>query len=130
MLVMGGLVVLKQHLLDHELIRLLRVSHENLDQVSRLKDDLVTKEQALTSLSRELQRKNRELQEVSFTDSLTGPWNRRYLRKFLRDAGQIMRERGQVRQSAPINADLEALLSSWWTSTRQERKRFLRPRRW
>jgi len=100
MLVMGGLVFLKQHLLDHELIRLLRASDENLEQVSRLKDDLVGKEQALTSLSRELQRKNLELQEVSFTDSLTGLWNRRYLEEVLaRDAGHIIRERGRVRQS-------------------------------
>jgi diguanylate cyclase (GGDEF)-like protein len=106
MLVMGGLVFLKQHFLDRELIRLLRVSHENLDQVSRLRDDLVTKEQALTSLSRELQRKNLELQEVSFTDSLTGLWNRRYLEEVLAsDAGQIIRERGRVRQDTPTNVD-------------------------
>jgi diguanylate cyclase (GGDEF)-like protein len=111
MLVMGGLVFLKQHLLDRELIRLLRVSHENFDEVSRLKDDLVAKEKSLTSLSRELQRKNLELQEVSFTDSLTGLWNRRYLEEVLAcDAGLIMRERGRVRQSAPSNGEPRSIV--------------------
>jgi diguanylate cyclase (GGDEF)-like protein len=106
MLVMGGLVFLKQHLLDRELIRLLRVSHENFEEVSRLKDDLVGKEKSLTCLSRELQRKNLELQEVSFTDSLTGLWNRRYLEEVLAsDAGLIMRERGRVHQ--PATGDVE-----------------------
>lgn len=111
MLVMGGLVILRQHLLDRELIRLLRVSHENFAEVSRLKDDLVAKEQSLTSLSRELQRKNLELQEVSFTDSLTGLWNRRYLEEVLAcDAGLIMRERGRVRRSAPSNGDPRSII--------------------
>lgn len=101
MLVMGGLVFLKQHLLDRELIRLLRASHENLEEVSRLRDDLVNKEKSLTWFSKELQRKNLELQEVSFTDSLTGLWNRRYLEEVLAgDAGLVLRERGRVLEPA------------------------------
>jgi diguanylate cyclase (GGDEF)-like protein len=106
MLLMGGLVFLKQHLLDRELVRLLRASHENLEQMSRLRDDLLNKEKSLTWFSRELQRKNLELQEVSFTDSLTRLWNRRYLEETLPgDAGLVLRERGRSHESTTGNND-------------------------
>jgi diguanylate cyclase (GGDEF)-like protein len=111
MLVMGGLVFLKQHLLNRELIRLLRASHDSLEEVSRLKDDLLGKEKSLTWLSRELQRKNLELQEVSFTDSLTGLWNRRYLEEVLAsDAGLVLRERGRAYESATGDIDRRDLV--------------------
>ena len=106
MLVMGGLVFLKQHLLDRELVRLLRASHESLEQMSRLRDDLLNKERSLTWFSRELQRKNLELQEVSFTDSLTGLWNRRYLEEVLAgDVGLVLRDRGRTHESAADDVD-------------------------
>ena len=58
----------------------------------RLKDDLVNKEQSLRWHSMELQRKNLELQQVSFTDPLTGVWNRRYLEETLAaDATLVLR---------------------------------------
>ena len=79
MLVMGALVFVKQHLLDQELLSLLRSSRNNLDEMCRLKDELENKEHSLRWHSLELQRKNLELQEISFTDVLTGIWNRRYL---------------------------------------------------
>ncbi len=92
MLVMGVLVSLKQHLQDRDLIHLLRTSHQNLEEMSRLKDDLVDKEKLLRWHSIELQRKNLELQQVSFTDVLTGLWNRRYLEETLTaDAAQVTR---------------------------------------
>lgn len=106
MLVIGGLVFLKQHFLDQELVRLLRTSHENLAQMSRLRDDLLRKEKSLTWFSRELQRKNLELQEVSFTDSLTGVWNRRYLEEVLAgDAGLVLRERSRAQKPATEGPD-------------------------
>jgi diguanylate cyclase (GGDEF)-like protein len=111
MLVMGGLVFLKQHLLDWELVRLLRASHENLEQMCRLRDDLLNKEQSLTWFSQELQRKNLELQEVSFTDSLTGLWNRRYLEEALPgDAGLVLRERGRSHEPATGKIDCRNLV--------------------
>jgi len=92
MLLMGLLVFLKQHLLDQELIHLLATSHQNLQEMVRLKDDLVNKEQSLRWHSMELQRKNLELQQVSFTDPLTGVWNRRYLEETLAaDATLVLR---------------------------------------
>jgi diguanylate cyclase (GGDEF)-like protein len=92
MLVMGVLVFVKQHLLDQELLNLLRLSRHNLDEMCRLKDELENKEQSLRWHSLELQRKNLELQEISFTDSLTGVWNRRYLEEILTSAaGQVLR---------------------------------------
>lgn len=92
MLIMGVLVSLKQHLLDGNLIQLLRTSHQNFEEMSRLKDDLVDKEKLLRWQSIELQRKNLELQQVSFTDALTGLWNRRYLEETLAaDAAQAIR---------------------------------------
>jgi diguanylate cyclase (GGDEF)-like protein len=92
MLVMGVLVFVKQHLLDQELLHLLRSSRHNLDEMCRLKDELENKEQSLRWHSLELQRKNLELQEISFTDSLTGVWNRRYLEEILTsEAGQVLR---------------------------------------
>ena len=92
MLIMGVLVFLKQHLLDQELLNLLRSSRNNLDEMSRLKDELENKEQSLRWHSLELQRKNMELQEISFTDVLTGVWNRRYLEEILTaEAGQVLR---------------------------------------
>ncbi|MGC2449538.1 MAG: GGDEF domain-containing protein [Candidatus Sulfotelmatobacter sp.] len=92
MVVMGVLVFLKQHLLDQELLSLLRLSRQNLDEMCHLKDELENKEQSLRWHSLELQRKNLELQEISFTDVLTGVWNRRYLEEILTaEAGQVMR---------------------------------------
>jgi diguanylate cyclase (GGDEF)-like protein len=92
MLIMGVLVFLKQHLLDQELVSLLRSSRNNLDEMRRLKDELEDKEQSLRWHSLELQRTNMELQEISFTDALTGVWNRRYLEEILTaEAGQVLR---------------------------------------
>ena len=100
MLVMGALVFLRQHWLDRELLNLLRLSRSNLDEMSRLKDDLENKEQSLRWHSLELQRKNMELQEISFTDSLTGVWNRRYMEEILSaEAGQVLRNYQRARGS-------------------------------
>lgn len=100
MLVMGVLVFLKQHLLDQELLSLLRLSRQNLDEMRRLKDELENKEQSLRWHSLELQRKNLELQEISFTDVLTGVWNRRYMDEILTaEAGQVMRSYERARGS-------------------------------
>jgi diguanylate cyclase (GGDEF)-like protein len=98
MLVMGVLVFVKQHLLDQELLNLLRSSRHNLDEMCRLKDELENKEQSLRWHSLELQRKNMELQEISFTDVLTGIWNRRYLEEILTaEAGQVLRNYQRAR---------------------------------
>ena len=100
MIVMGLLVFLKQHLLDRELLSLLRLSRHNLDEMSRLKDELENKEHSLRWHSLELQRKNLELQEISFTDVLTGIWNRRYLEEILTaEAGQVLRNYQRARGS-------------------------------
>ena len=40
MVVMGALVFVKQHLLDQELLSVLRSSRQNLDEMCRLKDEL------------------------------------------------------------------------------------------
>ncbi len=98
MLVMGALVFLKQHLQDQELLSLLRLSRHNLDEMCRLKDELENKEHSLRWHSLELQRKNLELQEISFTDVLTGIWNRRYLEEILTaEAGQVLRNYQRAR---------------------------------
>ncbi len=98
MAVMGGLVFVKQHLLDQELLSLLRMSRHNLDEMCRLKDELENKEQSLRWHSLELQRKNLELQEISFTDVLTNIWNRRYLEEILTaEAGQVLRNYQRAR---------------------------------
>src|SRR5580698_9371072 len=98
MIVMGALVFLKQHLLDQELLSLLRLSRQNLDEMCRLKDELENKEHSLRWHSLELQRKNLELQEISFTDVLTGVWNRRYLEEILpAEAGQVLRNYQRTR---------------------------------
>jgi diguanylate cyclase (GGDEF)-like protein len=100
MLVMGALVFVRQHLLDQELLSLLRLSRQNLDEMCRLKDELENKEHSLRWHSLELQRKNLELQEISFTDVLTGVWNRRYLEEILTaEAGQVLRNYQRVRGS-------------------------------
>ena len=100
MILMGGLVFLKQHLLDRELLNLLRLSRQNLEEMSRLKDELENKEHSLRWHSLELQRKNLELQEISFTDALTGVWNRRYLEEILTaEAGQVLRNYQRARGS-------------------------------
>jgi diguanylate cyclase (GGDEF)-like protein len=100
MLVMGVLVFLKQHLLDQELLSLLHLSRHNLDEMCRLKDELENKEHSLRWHSLELQRKNLELQEISFTDVLTGVWNRRYLEEILTaEAGQVLRNYQRARGS-------------------------------
>jgi diguanylate cyclase (GGDEF)-like protein len=92
MIFMGTLVFLRQHLMDRELLYLLRSSRQNLDEMYKLKDELESKEQSLRWHSLELQRKNIELQEISFTDSLTRVWNRRYLEEILTaEAGQVLR---------------------------------------
>jgi diguanylate cyclase (GGDEF)-like protein len=98
MITMGGLVFLKQHLLDRELLGLLQLSRQNLDEMSRLKDELENKEHSLRWHSLELQRKNLELQQISFTDSLTGVWNRRYLEEILTaEAEQVLRNYQRAR---------------------------------
>lgn len=98
MIIMGALVFLKQHFLDQELLSLLRLSRANLDEMSRLKDELENKEHSLRWHSLELQRKNLELQEISFTDVLTGIWNRRYLEEILTaEAGQVLRNYQRAR---------------------------------
>ncbi|HEY3973574.1 MAG TPA: GGDEF domain-containing protein [Candidatus Sulfotelmatobacter sp.] len=100
MIVMGALVFLKQHLLDRELLTLLQLSRNNLDEMCRLKDELENKEHSLRWHSLELQRKNLELQEISFTDVLTGVWNRRYLEEILTaEAGQVLRNYQRARGS-------------------------------
>ena len=98
MLLMGALVFLKQHMLDQELLSLLRLSRQNLDEMCRLKDELENKEHSLRWHSLELQRKNMELQEISFTDALTGIWNRRYLEEILTaEAQQVLRNYQRAR---------------------------------
>jgi diguanylate cyclase (GGDEF)-like protein len=97
---MGALVFFKQHLLDQELLSLLRLSRCNLEEMCRLKDELENKEHSLRWHSLELQRKNLELQEISFTDALTGIWNRRYLEEILTaEAGQVLRNYQRARGS-------------------------------
>ena len=100
MLVMGLLVFLKQHLLDQELLALLRSSRRHLEEMCLLKDELEDKEKSLRWHSLELQRKNLELQEISFTDVLTGVWNRRYMEEILgAEAGQVLRNYQRARGS-------------------------------
>lgn len=92
MLAMGALVFVRQHLLDQELLSLLRLTRHNLDEMCRMKDALEGKEQSLRWHSLELQRKNLELQEISFTDVLTGAWNRRYMEEIVTpEAEQVLR---------------------------------------
>jgi diguanylate cyclase (GGDEF)-like protein len=106
MVVMGALVFLKQHLLDQELLNLLRLSRQNLDEMCRLKDELENKEHSLRWHSIELQRKNVELQEISFTDALTGIWNRRYLEEILTsEAEQVLRNYQRARDSESRKMD-------------------------
>ena len=106
MLVMGTLVFFRQHLLDQELLSLLRLSKQNLDEMCRLKDELESKEHSLRWHSLELQRKNLELQEISFTDVLTGVWNRRYLEEILpAEAGQVLRNYQRTRGSGVRELD-------------------------
>jgi diguanylate cyclase (GGDEF)-like protein len=98
MVFMGTLVFIKQHWMDRELLHLLHMSRQNLDETCKLKDELENKEQSLRWHSHELQRKNLELQEISFTDALTGVWNRRYLEEILAaEAGQVMRNYERAR---------------------------------
>jgi diguanylate cyclase (GGDEF)-like protein len=100
MVFMGTLVFLKQHWMDRELLHLLRLSRQNLDEMCKLKDELESKEQSLRWHSLELQRKNLELQEISFTDPLTRVWNRRYLEEILTaEAGQVLRNYERARGS-------------------------------
>jgi diguanylate cyclase (GGDEF)-like protein len=101
MAVMGIMVVLKQHWMDHELLHLLKSSRQNLDELYKLKDELENKEQSLRWHSLELQRKNLELQEISFTDALTGIWNRRYLEEILTaEAAQVLRNYDRTQSDA------------------------------
>jgi diguanylate cyclase (GGDEF)-like protein len=100
MVLMGTLVFVKQHLLDRELLSLLQLSRQNFDEMSQLKNELENKEQSLLWHSQELQRKNLELQEISFTDALTGVWNRRYLEEILpAESGQVLRNYQRARGS-------------------------------
>ena len=100
MILMGTLVFLKQHWMDRELLHLLHSSRQNLNEMCILKDELENKEQSLRWHSLELQRKNLELQEISYTDSLTGVWNRRYLEEILAaEAGQVLRNYERARGS-------------------------------
>ncbi len=106
MIFMGALVFLKQHLMDRELLYLLKLSRQNLDEMYKLKDELENKEQSLRWHSLELQRKNLELQEISFTDSLTRVWNRRYLEEILTaEAGQVLRNYERAAGSGVQGAD-------------------------
>jgi len=98
MIFMGTLVFLKQHWMDRELLHLLHLSKENLSEMCKLKDELQSKEESLRWHSRELQCKNLELQEISFTDGLTGLWNRRYLEEILpSEAEQVLRNYERAR---------------------------------
>lgn len=98
MVFMGALVFAKQNWMDRELLHLLRLSRHNLDEMCKLKDELENKEQSLRWHSLELQRKNLELQEISYTDPLTGVWNRRYLEEILTaEAGQVLRNYERAR---------------------------------
>jgi diguanylate cyclase (GGDEF)-like protein len=100
MIFMGTLVFLKQHWMDRELLHLLQSSRQNLDEMCTLKDELENKEQSLRWHSLELQRKNLELQEISYTDPLTGVWNRRYLEEIVAaEAGQVLRTYERARGS-------------------------------
>ncbi len=92
MVFMGALVFLKQHWMDRELLHLLQLSRQNLDEMCALKDELESKEQSLRWHGLELQRKNLELQEISFTDALTGCGTAAIWRRFLpRKSGQVLR---------------------------------------
>ena len=65
-----------------------------------MKDELESKEHSLRWHGLELQRKNLELQEISFTDVLTGIWNRRYLEEILTaEAQQVLRNYQRARGS-------------------------------
>jgi diguanylate cyclase (GGDEF)-like protein len=100
MVFMGTLVFLKQHWMDRELLHLLHLSRQNLDEMCKLKDELENKEQSLRWHGQELQRKNLELQEISFTDALTGVWNRRYLEEILpAESEQVLRNYARARGS-------------------------------
>ncbi len=100
MVIMGALVFVKQHWMDREMLHLLDLSRHNLDEMCKLKDELENKEQSLRWHSLELQRKNLELQEISYTDPLTGVWNRRYLEEILTaEAGQVLRNYERARGS-------------------------------
>ncbi len=111
MVFMGTLVFIKQHWMDRELLHLLRLSRENLDEMCKLKDELENKEQSLRWHSLELQRKNLELQEISYTDPLTGVWNRRYLEEILAaESGQVLRNYERTRGSDIRNMDHRDLI--------------------
>jgi diguanylate cyclase (GGDEF)-like protein len=98
MITMSALVFLRQHLLDKELLNLLRLTRHNLDEMCLMKNELESKEHSLRWHSLELQRKNLELQEISFTDVLTRVWNRRYLEEILTaEAGQVLRNYQRAR---------------------------------
>ncbi len=111
MLFMGTLVFVKQQWMDRELLHLLRLSRQNLNETCKLKDDLENKEQSLRWHSLELQRKNLELQEISFTDPLTGLWNRRYLEEILpAESEQVLRNYERVRGSDVVQLDHRDLI--------------------
>jgi diguanylate cyclase (GGDEF)-like protein len=100
MVFMGALVFLKQHWMDRKLLHLLHLSRQNLDEMCKLKEELESKEQSLRWHGLELQRKNLELQEISFTDTLTGVWNRRYLEEILAaEVGQVLRNYERAREN-------------------------------
>jgi diguanylate cyclase (GGDEF)-like protein len=106
MVFMGALVFVKQHWMDRQLLHLLHMSRRNLDETCKLKDELESKEQSLRWHSQELQRKNLELQEISFTDALTGVWNRRYLEEILAaEAGQVLRNYARARDGGTRKLD-------------------------
>lgn len=111
MLFMGTLVYLKQQWMDRELLHLLNLSRQNLDEMCKLKDELQSKEQSLRWHSLELQRKNLELQEISFTDPLTGVWNRRYLEEILAsESGQVLRNYERARSGDIRNLEHRDLI--------------------
>jgi diguanylate cyclase (GGDEF)-like protein len=111
MLLMGSLVFVKQHVLDGKLIHLLQESRQNLEEMVKLKDDLADKEKSLRWHGVELQRKNVELQQISFTDSLTGVWNRRFLEETLKgDAGRVLRDYQRTEGSSAARDDHRDLI--------------------
>src|SRR5207247_4458842 len=61
--------------------------------------------------SLELQRKNLELREISFTDLLTGVWNRRYLEESLTaEAEQVLRNYQRIGAGDPSKIDHRDLI--------------------
>lgn len=67
----------------------------------RLEREVAKRTDALASQNRELAELNRKLEEVSFTDSLTGLWNRRYLANEIPKDLALIRRAQIERQNQP-----------------------------